>query len=231
MPIVPPTTHRLREPWLATWTMLVDMPRASAIASEAAMTMTRDPAGYAFPDHKIPVACTYFDRGLDAPPPPERYRIRRLGFASKVTFENKRLQEGRIVLRSGEVDGDEARRLLAQAPAEARVEGVASRIAAELRTLELGPHFEVTYTREVFRLESLCAELFIDRSICLRPAASNLPGMQPGGVPLGTSAVVTMRFLDHPPALFRRLMQSWHLIPRSYSKYGAGREATRLKSA
>jgi hypothetical protein len=148
-----------------------------------------------------------------------KYRVRRYGDRSAVFLEQKRKLSGKVAKRRIEIAEAELERLR-EAPTATEWTGhwFHRRIARRL----LQPTCLISYERQAFfgHTGDGPLRLTLDRNVRSKRAQSWL--VEPvldGPVMLPEQVLLELKYRKHAPALFRRLMQDFSLVPAPLSKY------------
>ena len=153
-----------------------------------------------------------------------KYRIRRYD-ASPIAFLERKLRtKGVVTKRRTAVELDGLRRLNV---ADGSWSGSWFQQRIEMRRLQ--PTCQIAYQR-VARLVTTFdgpARLTVDRTVVARPALAGqfVPEEADGTVVLNGDAIVELKFLGEPPAMFRELVEMFAIEPFSISKYRLSIEA------
>jgi VTC domain len=155
-----------------------------------------------------------------------KYRIRRYDAAPVAFLERKLRTKNVLTKRRTAVPLEALGQLSAQTPDPVWA-GLWFQHRIEAR--RLAPTCQITYQR-VARIVTTFdgpARLTVDRDVVARQvrAAEFLPDDGGATVVLNGDAIVEIKFLGHPPALFRELVETFALEPFAISKYRLSVEA------
>jgi hypothetical protein len=211
---------------------LVPLARAEQVMAWSRSRLSPDPhGGGAFSD-EYSTTSLYFDTdGLDVYHRKgsfgrSKYRIRRYDAAPLAFLERKLRTKDVLTKRRTPVD-IEALRGLAFGEGLRVLTGRWFQERIEARRLK--PTCQITYQR-VARIVTTFdgpARLTVDRAVVARPALATefLPEPAGGTAVLNGDAIVELKFLGQPPAMFRELVEAFALEPFSISKYRLSIEA------
>lgn len=156
-----------------------------------------------------------------------KYRIRRYDTAPVAFLERKLRTKDVLTKRRTPVDLDLLRRLAAANGDPASWSGLWFQQRVEARRLQ--PICQITYQRAARVVTTFDgpARLTVDRAVVARPAraAEFLPESGEGTAVLNGDAIVEIKFLGQPPAMFRELVETFGLEPFTISKYRLSIEA------
>ena len=150
-----------------------------------------------------------------------KYRIRRYDAAQVAFLERKLRTKDVLTKRRTPVSLEALQRLGAASEAPATWTGRWFQQRLEARRLR--PTCQITYQR-VARVVTTFdgpARLTVDHAVVARPAraAEFLPESAGGTTVLNGDAIVEIKFLGQPPAMFRELVETFALEPFTISKY------------
>jgi len=148
-----------------------------------------------------------------------KYRVRRYGSSDVVFLERKLRTQSLLSKRRSIIPIDELARLEDQASPEAPWNGewFMGRLAAR----RLSPVCQVTYfrTARVTQTPYGLARLTVDTGLAARPISHwgyDAPVYEPA---LADQHIVELKYIVAMPAVFKRLVETFHLEPMTVSKY------------
>ena len=211
---------------------LVPLPTATRILAWSRARLSPDPHGSGPFGDEYGTTSVYFDTGtLDVYHRKgsfgrSKYRIRRYDTAAIAFLERKLRTKNVLTKRRTPIELDTLVKLehAVQEPAWTG-QWFQDRIA----TRRLRPTCQITYERTARVVTTLDgpARLTVDRGVVARPTAANqfLPESAGGTPVLNGDAIVELKYLGRPPAMFRELLETFGIEPFSISKYRLSIEA------
>lgn len=165
----------------------------------------------------------YYRRGSFAR---SKYRIRRYDSAPLAFLERKLRTRNVLTKRRTPVTLDSLARLAREVDAEA---WPGRWFEERIRARHLRPTCQISYDRAARLVTTLDgpARLTVDHNVVARPARAGdfVPEDARGTAVLSGDAIVELKFLGQPPAMFRELVESFALEPATISKYRLSIEA------
>jgi hypothetical protein len=162
-----------------------------------------------------------------------KYRIRRYGQHRVVFLERKLRTRNVLTKRRTAVPAEAALAELAARPAHPAWAGHWFRKRVDVRRLR--PVCQISYDRaaRTTMTASGPARLTIDRHLIVRPVGGvEFQAATARDIPVVTAhAVVEIKFVGHPPALFKELVETFALEPAVMSKYRRSVDALRHAGA
>jgi hypothetical protein len=155
-----------------------------------------------------------------------KYRIRRYDAAPVAFLERKLRTKGVLTKRRTPVQLEMLQRLASD-------DGTRSWsgywFQQRVETRRLRPTCQITYQRVARLVTTLDgpARLTVDRRVVARPARTGqfVPEESDGTGVLNSDAIVELKFLGQPPAMFRELVELFAIEPSAISKYRLSIEA------
>ena len=155
-----------------------------------------------------------------------KYRIRRYDAAPVVFLERKLRTRDVLTKRRTPIDLEVLRKFAA-GHGDSAWSGLWFQQRIEARRLQ--PTCQITYRRTARVVTTFDgpARLTVDRAVVARPtrAAEFLPEERDGTAVLNGDAILEMKFLGQPPAMFRELVETFALEAFTISKYRLSIEA------
>jgi len=231
------TDTRDRRPYAAELKFLVPLATADAIRTWAREHLTADPHGVG------PAGDEYTTTSLYSDTPDQdvyrrqgsygrsKYRVRRYG-SSDVVFLERKLRTRALLSKRRSIVALDELPLLEQSVADL-AGWPGAWFASRLAMRRLGPVCQVTYERtaRVTNTPYGLARLTVDTDLAAQAASSwafHAPDYHPV---LTTEAIVELKFIVAMPAVFKRFIETFGLVPATVSKYRLSAEALGVVSA
>ena len=155
-----------------------------------------------------------------------KYRIRRYDAAPVAFLERKLRTNGVLTKRRTPVELEVLHRLAAD---DGNRSWSGFWFQQRIETRRLRPTCQITYQRVARLVTTLDgpARLTVDRTVLARPARADqfVPVESDGTGVLNDDAIVELKFLGEPPAMFRQLVETFAIEPSAISKYRLSIEA------
>jgi hypothetical protein len=219
------TDTRDRRPYAAELKFLVPPATADAIRSWAREHLIADPHGGGLDGDQYTTTSLYSDTpGQDVYRRTgsygrSKYRVRRYGSSDVVFLERKLRTRALLSKRRSIVVGTDLPRL--NDPLDNLTGWPGAWFAARLAMRRLGPVCQVTYDRtaRVANTPYGLARLTVDSNLAAR-VASQWAFEAPDYIPVLTNeAIVELKFIVAMPAVFKRVIETFGLVPATVSKY------------
>src|SRR5262245_504526 len=225
-------TTRETRPTARELKFLVPVATANRIVAWSRGRLSHDPHGTGPFRDEYRTTSLYFDTGaLDVYNRKgsfgrSKYRIRRYDAAPIAFLERKLRTKGVLTKRRTPVQLDVLRQLAADGSNRS---WPGSWFQQRIEMRRLRPTCQITYQR-VARLVTTFdgpARLTVDRAVLARPALASqfVPEAMDGTGVLDGDAIVELKFLGRPPAMFRELVEVFAIEPLPISKYRLSIEA------
>lgn len=153
-----------------------------------------------------------------------KYRVRRYGSASFVFLERKLRKPGILVKRRTTVALDEIDRL---SHSRADPEWPGDWFHRRLLLRQITPICELSYSRTArfARTAEGPVRLTLDQDIRVLPAAAPRFSGNGGALVVDGQMILELKYRQHAPAIFKRLVEEFGLEPQRASKYRLGMTA------
>lgn len=230
------TDTRDRRPYAAELKFLVPLATADAIRTWAREHLTADPHGGG------PAGDAYTTTSLYSDTPDQdvylrwgsygrsKYRVRRYG-SSDVVFLERKLRTRALLSKRRSIVALDELPLLEMDALSQPLAGLAgwpgAWFASRLAMRRLGPVCQVTYERtaRVTNTPYGLARLTVDTDLAARVASHWAFQVADYRPVLTTEAIVELKFIVAMPAVFKRFIETFGLVPATVSKYRLSAEA------